>query len=121
MLITLLCFSHGGCFAGISYQNKEHLLRLWYHESCRVFRDRLVSDEDRTWFDNLMTEKMVEFGTTFEEVIPTQPVLFGDFMEPGANVKVYQAIESQDKVRTLGITLRATFTSSQSSTNKGKQ
>lgn len=121
MLITLLCFSHGGCFAGISYQNKEHLLRLWYHESCRVFRDRLVSDEDRTWFDNLMTEKMVEFGTTFEEVIPTQPVLFGDFMEPGANVKVYQAIESQDKVRTLGITLGATFTSSQSSTNKGKQ
>ncbi|NXX67841.1 DYH1 protein, partial [Spizella passerina] len=82
-------------------ENKEHLLRLWYHESCRVFRDRLVSDEDRTWFDNLMTEKMVEFGTTFEEVIPTQPVLFGDFMEPGSNVKLYQAIESQDKLRVV--------------------
>ncbi|XP_053845413.1 dynein axonemal heavy chain 1 [Vidua macroura] len=80
-------------------ENKEHLLRLWYHESCRVFRDRLVSDEDRTWFDNLMTKKMEEFGTTFEEVIPTQPVLFGDFMEPGANVKVYQAIDSQDKLK----------------------
>uniref|UniRef100_A0A8C0VUI2 Dynein axonemal heavy chain 1 n=1 Tax=Cyanistes caeruleus TaxID=156563 RepID=A0A8C0VUI2_CYACU len=78
-------------------ENKEHLLRLWYHESCRVFRDRLVSEEDRTWFDNLMTKKMEEFGTTFQEVIPSQPVLFGDFMEPGANVKVYQAIDSQDK------------------------
>ncbi|NWT16478.1 DYH1 protein, partial [Vireo altiloquus] len=80
-------------------ENKEHLLRLWYHESCRVFRDRLVSDEDRTWFDNLMTEKMEEFGTTFKEVIPTLPVLFGDFMEPGSNVKVYQAIDSQDKLK----------------------
>uniref|UniRef100_A0A8C0ZKQ1 Dynein axonemal heavy chain 1 n=1 Tax=Cyanistes caeruleus TaxID=156563 RepID=A0A8C0ZKQ1_CYACU len=69
-------------------ENKEHLLRLWYHESCRVFRDRLVSEEDRTWFDNLMTKKMEEFGTTFQEVIPSQPVLFGDFMEPGANVKL---------------------------------
>uniref|UniRef100_A0A803VTG4 Dynein axonemal heavy chain 1 n=1 Tax=Ficedula albicollis TaxID=59894 RepID=A0A803VTG4_FICAL len=71
-------------------ENKEHLLKLWYHESCRVFCDRLVSDEDRTWFDKLMMEKMEEFGTTFEEVIPSQPVLFGDFMEPGANVKLYQ-------------------------------
>uniref|UniRef100_A0A8C3UWY6 Dynein axonemal heavy chain 1 n=1 Tax=Catharus ustulatus TaxID=91951 RepID=A0A8C3UWY6_CATUS len=69
-------------------ENKEHLLRLWYHESCRVFCDRLVSEEDRTWFDKLMMEKMEEFGTTFEEVIPFQPVLFGDFMEPGANVKL---------------------------------
>uniref|UniRef100_A0A803WD55 Dynein axonemal heavy chain 1 n=1 Tax=Ficedula albicollis TaxID=59894 RepID=A0A803WD55_FICAL len=62
-------------------ENKEHLLKLWYHESCRVFCDRLVSDEDRTWFDKLMMEKMEEFGTTFEEVIPSQPVLFGDFMD----------------------------------------
>uniref|UniRef100_A0A8C3XBZ8 Dynein axonemal heavy chain 1 n=1 Tax=Cyanoderma ruficeps TaxID=181631 RepID=A0A8C3XBZ8_9PASS len=77
----------------------KQLLRLWYHESCRVFCDRLVSEEDRTWFDNLMTTKMEEFGTTFEQVIPSQPVLFGDFMEPGANVKLYQAIESQDKLK----------------------
>lgn len=92
-----------GCFSGISSQNKLHLLRLWYHESCRVFCDRLVNKEDRTWFDNLMKSMMEELGTTFEEVIPSQPVLFGDFMEPGANIKLYEAIDSQEKVRTLGI------------------
>lgn len=70
-----------------------------------MFRDRLVSDEDRTWFDNLMTQKMEEFGTTFKEVIPSQPVLFGDFMDPGANVKLYQEIDSQDKVGNMGIML----------------
>lgn len=120
-LLILLCFSHGGCFAGISYQNKLHLLRLWYHESCRVFCDRLVSKEDRTWFDNLMKSMMEELGTTFEEVIPSQPVLFGDFMEPGANIKLYKAINSQEEVRTLGIMVMWTmFSSSKSSANKRK-
>lgn len=102
-LLILLCFSPGGCFAGISYQNKLHLLRLWYHESCRVFSDRLVSKDDRTWFGNLMKSTMEELGTTFEEVVPSQPVLFGDFMEPGANIKLYQEIDSQEKVRILGV------------------
>lgn len=92
-----------GCFAGVSYQNKLQLLRLWYHESCRVFCDRLVSKEDRTWFDNLMKSMMEDFDTTFEEVVPSQPVLFGDFMEPDAIVKQYEAINSQEKVRTQGI------------------
>ncbi|XP_051667332.1 dynein axonemal heavy chain 1 [Manacus candei] len=82
-------------------ENKLDLLRLWYHESCRVFCDRLVNEEDRTWFDNLMMKKMEEFGTTFEEVIPSQPVLFGDFMEPGANVKLYKAIDSQEKLKVV--------------------
>jgi len=92
-----------GVFCWVSCQNKLHLLRLWYHESCRVFCDRLVSKEERTWFDTLMKSMMEQLGTTFEEVIPFQPVLFGDFMEPGASIKLYKAIDSQEKVRTLGI------------------
>ncbi|KAM6256563.1 LOW QUALITY PROTEIN: dynein axonemal heavy chain 1 [Porphyrio hochstetteri] len=82
-------------------ENKLQLLRLWYHESCRVFRDRLVSKEDQTWFDNLMKSMMEEMGTTFEEVVPSQAVLFGDFMEPGANVRLYRAIESQEKLQVV--------------------
>ncbi|XP_069045720.1 dynein axonemal heavy chain 1 isoform X1 [Lepisosteus oculatus] len=74
------------------------LLRLWYHESCRVFQDRLVSPEDRRWFDELMRERMAEFGTTFEEVIPSQPVLYGDFMVPGSDNKIYQFVEDKDKM-----------------------
>ncbi|NXX96308.1 DYH1 protein, partial [Centropus bengalensis] len=80
-------------------KDKLDLLRLWYHESCRVFCDRLVNEEDRTWFDNLMRHMMGEFDTTFEEVVPSQPVLFGDFMEPGANTKLYQAIDSQEELK----------------------
>nr|XP_021152153.1 dynein heavy chain 1, axonemal [Columba livia] len=82
-------------------ENKLQLLRLWYHESCRVFCDRLVSKEDRTWFDNLMKSMMEDFDTTFEEVVPSQPVLFGDFMEPDAIVKQYEAINSQEKLKAV--------------------
>ncbi|XP_067855101.1 dynein axonemal heavy chain 1 [Heptranchias perlo] len=79
-------------------QNKVLLLRLWYHESCRVFKDRLVNDSDRNWFENLMHSKLLEFGTHFEEVAPQLPVLYGDFMAIGIDSKIYQFIDNQDKM-----------------------
>ncbi|XP_069062696.1 dynein axonemal heavy chain 1 [Pleurodeles waltl] len=81
-----------------SMVDKQYLLRLWYHESCRIFKDRLVNDDDRIWFDELMKKKMQEFGTKFEEVITDQPVLYGDFMAPGSDVKTYQFIEDKTKM-----------------------
>ncbi|KAK7127569.1 hypothetical protein R3I93_020220 [Phoxinus phoxinus] len=78
-------------------ENKIQLLQLWYHESCRVFQDRLVSDEDRKWFDQLLQTHIQEFGCKIEEVVPYQPVLYGDFMLPGS-VKVYQLIEDKEKL-----------------------
>uniref|UniRef100_A0A4W5QVG2 Dynein axonemal heavy chain 1 n=1 Tax=Hucho hucho TaxID=62062 RepID=A0A4W5QVG2_9TELE len=80
-------------------EDKMHLLQLWYHESCRVFQDRLVSAEDRDWFDKLLQVRIEEFGCSFEDAVPCQPVLFGDFMIPGADNKVYQLIEDREKVR----------------------
>uniref|UniRef100_A0ABM5FKF8 Dynein axonemal heavy chain 1 isoform X2 n=1 Tax=Pogona vitticeps TaxID=103695 RepID=A0ABM5FKF8_9SAUR len=79
-------------------EDKLQLLRLWYHESCRVFRDRLVNDEDRNWFDDLMKDMMLEWGTTFDEVVPFQPLLYGDFMMPGADVKLYEVIDDKEKL-----------------------
>ncbi|XP_066555780.1 dynein axonemal heavy chain 1 [Amia ocellicauda] len=78
--------------------DKLLLLRLWYHESCRVFQDRLVSEDDRNWFDQLMRERMEELGTGFEEVLPSQPLLYGDFLVPGADNKTYQLLEDKDKL-----------------------
>merc|ERR1740138_1676428 len=36
----------------------DDLVRLYMHESCRQFRDRLIDDTDRDWFNELLS-KMV--------------------------------------------------------------
>lgn len=80
-------------------QDKVQLLRLWYHESCRVFRDRLVNEEDRSWFDKLLESCMEQWEVAFEEVCPFQPILYGDFMSPGSDIKSYELITSKKKVK----------------------
>ncbi|XP_031423008.1 dynein axonemal heavy chain 1 [Clupea harengus] len=81
----------------IKIEDTEHLLRLWYHESCRVFQDRLVSADDRQWFDKVLQTRIEGFGCSFADVVPSQPVFFGDFMAPG-ETKVYRHIKSREKL-----------------------
>ncbi|XP_069004796.1 dynein axonemal heavy chain 1 [Embiotoca jacksoni] len=77
-------------------QDKLPLLQLWYHESCRVFQDRLVCAEDRDWFNKLLKDCIQEFDCCFEEVVPCHPVLYGDFMISSAAHKVYTYIEDKE-------------------------
>ncbi|GCB75068.1 hypothetical protein scyTo_0017288 [Scyliorhinus torazame] len=79
-------------------RTKVLLLRLWYHESCRVFKDRLVNDSDRNWFEKLVHSKLLELGTNFEEVAPQLPVLYGDFMAIGSDNRIYQFIDNMEKM-----------------------
>ncbi|XP_004676628.1 PREDICTED: dynein heavy chain 1, axonemal [Condylura cristata] len=79
-------------------EDKVQLLRLWYHENCRVFRDRLVNEEDRGWFDKLLEMQMGQWEVAFDEVCPFQPILYGDFMWPGSDVKSYELITSEKKM-----------------------
>ena len=73
---------------------------LWYHESCRVYQDRLVSVDDRTWFDNLLAEKMVsDFGMRVEDVVTQQPYIFGDFLSSNMDNRLYVHIEDHEKVK----------------------
>lgn len=81
----------------LCFQNKFQLLQLWYHESCRVFQDRLVCVEDRDWFSSLLNDCIQEFECSFEEVVSCQPVLYGDFMVTGADHKVYTLIDDKEK------------------------
>lgn len=54
--------------------------------------------EDRDWFNRLLKDCIQEFDCSFEEVVPRQPVLYGDFMIPGADHKVYTLIEDKENV-----------------------
>ncbi|XP_046868372.1 dynein axonemal heavy chain 2 [Drosophila willistoni] len=63
---------------------KNVLLRLWIHESFRVFSDRLVDDTDQAWFINMLNEALGKhFEVTFHNLCPSkQAPLFGDFAHP---------------------------------------
>ena len=65
-----------------------------------MFSDRLVNDDDRGWFQNLMKEKMKsEFNAEFENVVTQLPVIFGDFLSaPVGDSRPYQEIADHEKV-----------------------
>jgi len=91
------------------------LIRLWVHENLRVFRDRLVSEEDRTWFDGQLRALVPKHfnGPDFakadldgngslewEEVVHCDipSLLYGDFMDPSADPKLYSEITDIPKM-----------------------
>lgn len=60
-------------------ENKEGLIYLWIHETFRVFRDRLVDQNDRDKYSKLAHEKMESYLDTNWELKDFEYVLFGDY------------------------------------------
>lgn len=61
------------------HDTKYAMTRLWIHECYRVFFDRLIDDQDRENFLNLITEKLgILFDQTFHNICANkQPPIFG--------------------------------------------
>eukprot|EP00818_Percolomonas_sp_WS_P004750 CAMPEP_0117444502 /NCGR_PEP_ID=MMETSP0759-20121206/5277_1 /TAXON_ID=63605 /ORGANISM="Percolomonas cosmopolitus, Strain WS" /LENGTH=4349 /DNA_ID=CAMNT_0005236577 /DNA_START=155 /DNA_END=13203 /DNA_ORIENTATION=- len=77
----------------------ELLLRLWCHESMRVFRDRLVNAEDRSQFNSLLSETLkTKFGVSQESV--GKAVIFSNFMDPNPDFRQYEEIEDIEQATT---------------------
>lgn len=72
-----------------SMDNTTQATRLWVHECFRVFHDRLVDNDDRTWFHNQISEKLSEifqtkWSTLFKEQKKPNPfgrILKGTYQE----------------------------------------
>ena len=109
MLIVMVfhCYSVGMLMADCAkMEDVNQLLRLWHHENCRVFRDRLVNDEDREWFSGYLEEKITkDFGCKIDEVNPRQPMLYGDFMIANVDNMIYAEITDQEKVKEINFFL----------------
>ena len=64
-----------------------------------MFEDRLVSVEDREWFQKLLhTRLSQDFEMNASEVLGKGPLLFGDFMMPNTDNKVYDEVTDMEKV-----------------------
>ena len=55
------------------------LLLLWMHESARVFRDRLCSAADRSWFDELCAAQLRTHLNCDWRAEEFRDILFGDY------------------------------------------
>ena len=58
-----------------------------------------MNAEDRLWFDQKLRSKMADFGVKDGEVLGEGPLLYGDFMVPNSDTKIYEEIVDHPKVR----------------------
>jgi len=91
-------------------------IRLWTHETIRVFGDRLINDEDRTWMLNACRDAVqIKYGTRFDGVFQhldfdkngkvetldeIRGLLFGDIFTPfGMKDRPYEEILDKQKLQ----------------------
>jgi dynein heavy chain len=83
------------------------LIRLWAHETTRVFSDRLIDEADQKWFNQLL-EKQI--SATFEQpieavfesaTIPQDQLLFCDFGNSKAVIKKYAEIKDNSALTSV--------------------
>lgn len=81
----------------------EVMVHLWIHECMRVFYDRLVCDEDKTWFLDMILSVSGK-SLSKDDILGSDdnnPVLFASFLRPGAAARVYEAAPSMAKIESV--------------------
>ncbi|KAL0028415.1 hypothetical protein WJX77_005025 [Trebouxia sp. C0004] len=85
--------------------SKQALVRLWLHESMRVFHDRLIDDQDKGHFRNILRElvgkNLCSAVGSPQELFPEgSSIIFGGFLKPGldAQDRPYEEIVDQSKL-----------------------
>ena len=81
-------------------EDETIIVRLWVHETMRIFRDRLTDQPDRDWFDNLQQSLVTEkFKKDWNKIKITERCVFGDYMVPGADPRLYAEVPDLGQLR----------------------
>ena len=79
----------------------QDIIKLWIHESCRVFHDRLVTDEDRKWFTSLLVEqanKILSVSWTHEDLFVNDKIFFTDILNLNKAHVTYEQVKDSKKL-----------------------
>lgn len=90
----------GLCLAGAEdYPKPMNMIRLWLHESYRVFSDRMVDDVDFNKFTDLIKEVTnKELHSEDQDAIHGPDLIFTSFEQSAAGVPKYLAIKSSESL-----------------------
>merc|ERR1711871_82235 len=82
---------------------QSDVARFWAHEVRRTFVDRLINKEDTDWFDALLHRMCLDrMELQWDSFMPEDGRLFfGDYMVIGADVKVYDQVDTTQLVATM--------------------
>ncbi|CRK89849.1 CLUMA_CG003435, isoform A [Clunio marinus] len=85
-----------------SYTTQLQILRLFHHESMRVFHDRLVNEDDKSYFKKLLKEISMKYFET-NVAKDGEVLMFGDFMIFGQarENRVYEEIKNIEKLKNI--------------------
>ncbi|GLC56009.1 hypothetical protein PLESTB_001054700 [Pleodorina starrii] len=76
-----------------STNDYKQILSLWLHECSRVFEDRLINDDDHGWFRSQQETLLRQhFNAGYGDIVSSERLIFGDFMVPGADPRIYGEI-----------------------------
>ena len=79
------------------------LVRLWRHESLRIFHDRLTTEEDKKYVNELIGKIVKQSWPATHGTVMADPILFGDFrnaLEP-EKPRLYESMVSYDETKAL--------------------
>ncbi|TDH16419.1 hypothetical protein EPR50_G00020980 [Perca flavescens] len=86
-------------------RDRNQIFRLFCHECQRVFHDRLINNQDKTYFNTIVSEMASRyFGITLEpSYFVTQPIIFGDFIKVGAEKedRLYEDLTDMNKIQVV--------------------
>ena len=85
---------------------KDVLMRMWLHEACRVFHDRLINLEDKQYFKEMLCELVTKNGlgnAKYEDLFVHRTIMFGDFLKMGMDREERQYEEVADVKKMIAL------------------
>ena len=82
-------------------RDPEQLIKLWIHESSRVFHDRLINEQDRIWYQDLLIELLKRgFNSNQEKenIFGSNNIKFGDLLKLDSMNRDYEEIKDISKL-----------------------